>query len=276
MKHTLQRLDLMIAYSCNISCLGCISLSDHKRNGVAALTDITQWINEWSYVVDPAVLTIFGGEPLLHPHLLEICQLVRNAWPDTIIRLITNGYLLENFDVEKWFTLGKFEMQVSVHRKDHEYIINKNLKNIMLCKKGWKTINHGGNQHKQIEWRNETVSIYKSIFKDFVVPYKQINGDILPWNSDPVSAHSMCGSPDTPILYKGQLYKCPPVANIIDLTGVNYKNYQGFKSTDNLIEFINNINCPELVCGQCPDQKNAVIIDHFDTKNVIIKQKNIS
>lgn len=261
----------MIAYSCNLSCAGCISLSDIPRNGIESADEIFDWINNWSTVINPKVISVFGGEPCLHPNLVEICQEIRSKWSLSTIRLITNGYLLDNFDTNHWYNIGNFEIQVSIHRKDHEKIINQKIKNILSREQHWKTLIHGGpDEHKQISWTNSKLTIYKSIFKDFVVPYKN---NITPWNSDPGSAHKICGSPATPILYKGKLYKCPPVANIIDITKKTFNNYQGVSYTDNLVEFINNIGKPEPVCGFCPDHTQAVIIDHSNIKNVKVKQK---
>ena len=271
MKYTFHRLDIMIAYSCNIACAGCISISDRKRDGVASLGDISAWCTKWQEHIVPEVITIFGGEPCLHPRLIEVCRTVRLAWPDSVIRLITNGYLLDNFDPKHWFTLGKFEMQVSVHRQDHRSIIDNAIKNILLQRSNWKTTAHGGDDHKQIAWTSDDVTIYKSIFKDFIVPYKD---DVKPWHSDPAEAHKICGSPNTPILYKGLLYKCPAVANAIDISGENWFDYRAYDVTDDLTEFVSNIGKPEAVCGQCPDQQQAVIINHFDTNNV--KTKNIN
>jgi len=276
MKHIFPRLDIMIAYACNISCAGCISLSDHNRVGIEPLNQLETDIDNWANVIEPQVITIFGGEPCIHPSLIEICQHVRKSWPNSLIRLITNGYLLGNFDPAVWFTLGNFEIQVSVHRKDHESLINHQVKQILIQQDHWQTIKHHSNGHKQIEWKHNDFSIYKSIFKDFIVPYKKINKEILAWNSNPADAHKICGAPNTPILYKGLLYKCPPVANTIDLTNNNWFGYSPYSIDSNLEEFIAGINKPETVCGQCPDLQQAVIINHFDTKNVLVKQKNLS
>lgn len=274
MKHSFHRLDIMIAYSCNISCAGCISVSDQKRNGVASISDITTWVNEWSKVVDPEVITIFGGEPCLHPKLIEICRLVRQCWPTATIRLITNGYLLKNFDPSEWFNFGPFEIQVSVHRQDHVVQINQVIKTILDQKSNWKVKRYGGSDHRQLEWSHGDVKIYKSIFKDFIVPYKQEGTKLVAWNSNPVESHKICGSPSTPILYKGKLYKCPAVANVMDITDENWFNYHAVAVDEDLSEFISNINKPEPVCGQCPAQSQAIIIDHFNKNNV--KTKNIN
>ena len=276
MIYNIPRLDVMIAYSCNIACRGCISISDRRRNGVEPLDHIVTELHRWKNAISPDVTTIFGGEPCLHPNLVEIAQTIRAVWPATTIRLITNGYLLDRFDSAQWFNLGKFEIQVSVHRKDHESIVNDRIKQILKQRSQWDVSQHGGNDHKQMQWQHESVTVYKSIFRDFVVPYREIGDSIAPFNSDPAEAHKICGSPDSPVLYKGKLYKCPAVANAMDISKENWFNYQPVDVDGDIQAFVNGINRPESVCGQCPDRKQAVVIDHFDIKNVTVKQKNIS
>lgn len=271
--HTLPRLDVMVAYSCNLACKGCISLSDWPRDGVEPRNNLVRDLHRWSQLISPDVVTIFGGEPTLHPELIEVCQDVRKAWPDSTIRLITNGYLLNRIDPKFWFTLGQFEMQISIHRKDHEHIINQNIKSILKEKTAWQIKKFVAQDHRQVEWRKDNVSVYKSIFQDFIIPYQLKENKIEFWNSDPKEAHKICGAPNTPVLYRGKLYKCPAVANIIDVAKTQIVNYQGCDGNNDLAEFISNIGQPESVCGQCPDRTKAQIINHFDPNNVIVKQK---
>ena len=65
----LDRLDFNIAYACNLSCKGCISLSNFDRKGVEPLDSLLYQIDQWKKLITPKVLTLFGGEPLLHPKL---------------------------------------------------------------------------------------------------------------------------------------------------------------------------------------------------------------
>lgn len=273
MKHSFERLDIMIAYSCNIACKGCISLSDFSRDGVAPLEDIKQWVDYWKELIAPDVLTIFGGEPCLHPNLIEVCKHIRTAWPTSTIRLITNGYFLHKFDTAAWFELTPLEIQVSIHRKDHEKHINQTIGKILKHRIDWQVTRHGGDHHKQLEWSSAGISVYKSIFKDFIVPYKQNKEEIIAYTSDPAEAHKICGAPSTPILYKGKLYKCPPVANLIDVTGKNFTGYVACSDETTLAKFVDGIGKPESVCSQCPTLQTAKIIDHFNTKNVTVKNK---
>ena len=276
MIRNIPRLDVMVAYSCNISCVGCISLSDFKRDGVASYADIESWVVHWHTLISPEVVTLFGGEPCLHPQLPAICALIRQHWPNTVIRLITNGYLLNNFDSQIWFEYAPMEIQVSIHRKDHEPIINQRIKSILDCRPGWTVHKSNKTAHEQLSWQLDNFRIYKSIFKDFVVPYYQTGNTLLPWHSDPAEAHAICGAPNTPILYKGKLYKCPAVANAMDLSGQNWFDYQACSDETGLDEFIAGIGRPETVCGQCPNKTQALVVDHFDINNVTVKQKNIS
>ena len=277
MKYIVDRLDIMIAYSCNVSCRGCISVSDINREGIEPVENIQQWIHHWSELLEPKTTVLFGGEPLLHPKIFDICRSIRKLWPNTVIRLITNGYLFNNFFAGAWFEFEPMEIQVSIHRKDHESVINQHIKQILSHRSNWKVQQHGGDHHKQMEWSSGTFSVYKSIFKDFVQPYRIVDGEMQGYDSsDPAQAHAICGSPATPILYKGALYKCPPVANLMDLTKQDFYGYQPIKDSIGLAEFVNTIGCPESVCAWCPNQAQATVIDHFDAKNVQVRQKIIS
>ena len=266
----IRRLDFNIAYACNLACKGCISLSDFDRRGVESLEDIEVQCATWSRILTPNVISVFGGEPLLHPKLVQILKLIRMHWPHTIIRLITNGYLLKRFDPSIWFEFGKLEMQVSIHRQDHEHIISAEIKRIVQCKAGWKakkTINDG---HKQLELHNGDLIVYKSKFKNFVIPYKLLNGELTPFKSDPAKAHAICGSPDTPILYKNKIYKCAPIANILDLDKKGVYKYEGVGPNGDIKNLVANINKPENICSMCPENI-AHSIDHFVKENVHVK-----
>lgn len=263
----------MIAYSCNLSCDGCISLSNVKRNGVESIENIAAWANNWSDKVCPEVLVIFGGEPCLHPKLVDVCRIFRRVWPNSTLRLITNGLLLDNHDSRHWFELMPVEIQISVHRSDLLPEINNKIKTILSHRTDWKVeVFKKDNEHKQISWSSSGVTIYKSVFGEFIAPYNidQAHKKIIFYSSSPAAAHSICGSPNTPVLYKNKLYKCPPVANALDLYNTNL-NYAPTTLDGDLESFIKNINIPEAVCGNCPDSATAIKINHMDPKNVKIK-----
>jgi len=263
---SIERLDFNIAYACNLACKGCISLSDFDRRGVESVDSIEQQCLAWSKRITPHVITLFGGEPLLHPHIHDVISIIKHYWPNSTLRLITNGYLLKKHDPLKWFDYKPFEMQISMHRRDHQHILKQQIRRILECRKGWKVIKHNKKGHKDLEFVLPGFSIYKSNFGHFVKPYQD---DVTPFNSDPKTAHSICGAPDTPVLYKNKLYKCPPLANILDIIP-GYVEYEGLGHNSDLTEFIAGIGKPESVCAMCPETATHSV-DHYAKENVHVK-----
>jgi MoaA/NifB/PqqE/SkfB family radical SAM enzyme len=67
-------------------------MSDHNRSeGSVSLADATAWMQSWSEKISMDTLVITGGEPTLNPDLFEIIKTARSCWPDTHIKLVTNG-----------------------------------------------------------------------------------------------------------------------------------------------------------------------------------------
>lgn len=272
MKKNINRLDIMVAYSCNVSCKGCISLSDFPRNGVENFEELKKSILYWSQHIEPDIISIFGGEPLLHPKLLSILQLVRECWSRSTIRLITNGYLLDRYEPHVWFSFGKLEIQVSLHRNDHKKVITDKIAKILKIKSNWLTQKFADKKsHKFLQFVSEDVKIYMSRFKNFVMPYDIENNKPIPYSSDPTKAHSICGSPDTPILYRNSLYKCAAIANLLEVADKNLYNYNPVSSVDDLHLITDFINVPESICSICPENLDNAV-DHFSKENVHVKQ----
>ena len=69
--------------------------------------------------------------------------------------------------------------------------------------------------------------------------------------------------------YKNKLYKCPPVANLLDIKP-GYTNYTGYSHNDDISEFIQGIGKPEPVCAMCPEQQSHSV-DHYAKENVYVK-----
>jgi len=93
-----QRIQLDITYKCNLQCMNCDkSCRQAVSQECMSIGQIDKFINEskkqerkWEQI------TIMGGEPTLHPEILDIIQLLlsykKDFSYDTRIELITNGY----------------------------------------------------------------------------------------------------------------------------------------------------------------------------------------
>ena len=95
MRNRLEFLELHIVDTCNLNCKGCTSFSNISQyaNFVdARLLGIR--LQKISNLFTIERIRILGGEPLLHPDIVNILKTVRQAFPYSNIELVTNGILL--------------------------------------------------------------------------------------------------------------------------------------------------------------------------------------
>src|SRR5262249_9705203 len=73
-----------------------------------------------------SILTISGGEPLLHPELDDVIQRIRHH--GIIAGMITNGYLLTAERIERLNIAGLEHLQISIDNAQPDEISKKSLK----------------------------------------------------------------------------------------------------------------------------------------------------
>ena len=100
---------------CNLRCKGCdhfACIADEYFVDVDIIKKDIERMGELfshDYIMKIAVM---GGEPLLHPHLLEILRIVREQFPYTQLRLTTNGILLAKQEKDFWDTCRKANVTI--------------------------------------------------------------------------------------------------------------------------------------------------------------------
>lgn len=107
---------LPITSECNEGCLFC---SNHfnppgcevfniGRRSLADIRESIPWLQAapGPVVIGESVTRINEGEPLTHPDLDSVLRLVRDAYPDRVIRLTTNGTLLTPETISLLSALG--------------------------------------------------------------------------------------------------------------------------------------------------------------------------
>ena len=90
-KPVLPFVETMIAYACNLSCVGCTNYSDYNMKGTVKWHQGKQWIEQWLERIDIEDIGFMGGEPLINPQVLTWLNGVRELLPNTRIRFPTNG-----------------------------------------------------------------------------------------------------------------------------------------------------------------------------------------
>lgn len=56
---------------------------------------------------------LLGGEPLLHPQIIELMKITREAFPFGIIRILTNGILLPKMEEDFWEACHKYQVEIT-------------------------------------------------------------------------------------------------------------------------------------------------------------------
>jgi len=119
------RIEIDITYNCNLKCLNCDrSCKQAESEERMSVEQLKKFIKEsieqkrkWEKI------RITGGEPTLHPQILDIIQLLlsykKNFSPETRIQLVTNGFGLKvknvlriipsEIEIENTYKVSKFQ-----------------------------------------------------------------------------------------------------------------------------------------------------------------------
>lgn len=275
----------MIQYACNLSCRGCITMTDYLRKGSVSIEQGEPWLAAWSQQLDIGTICLFGGEPLMNKDIVDWIKLVRQYWPNSIIKIITNGTYLNNKNIiPVLLEVGNAEYQISLHwRAGTKFNEIKKALIAQLGDQQWKV--HSPNRSEVLmAFECNSVTVQLAVFGEFVIPYKGYGSSMKPWNSTDTSAsYSNCGSPMNPILYENRLYKCGPIANLKDTLQLHdrlldpdwqyYLKYQGIGVEDDLTSFVENFDKPHNICSMCSSDRSLSNIDHYSPGAVAEKKE---
>ena len=97
----LDYLEFHLADHCNLNCAGCTHFAPFADTKFADIGNLRRDLMRLKVLFrNIRHLRIMGGEPLLHPDVAECVRLVREMFPRSNIRLVTNGLkLLDRSDV---------------------------------------------------------------------------------------------------------------------------------------------------------------------------------
>jgi hypothetical protein len=108
---------------CNLACTYCNEYDDHSKP--VPLETVCQRIDLLA-ALGTTIVTISGGEPLLHPDLDEIVAHIRRR--RAIAGMITNGYLLTAERIQRLNRAGLEHLQISIDNVMPDDVSKKSLK----------------------------------------------------------------------------------------------------------------------------------------------------
>lgn len=108
---------------CNLSCTYCNEYDDFSKPvPIAVMKDRIDHLHR----LGTTIVTISGGEPLLHPELDELIRYIRSK--GIIAGMITNGYLLTAERIQRLNRAGLDHMQISIDNVMPDEVSKKSLK----------------------------------------------------------------------------------------------------------------------------------------------------
>jgi len=295
-----KHLDIPIIRSCNLACRGCITHSDHKNiHGVVRLEESQDWLVYWGQRLAPQHVTLFGGEPLLHPEFADWFTAVSHHWPNTNIGVNTNGYYLKNlypYFSQLFTQSSKLSLIVSVQNNNEPYLTDvldgiedfkQKLVDYYVTLPG-VTATHWNlwldeTENNQKQWwvllyntdqqRDCNTGIGLTVCQQYLLPWTRHytgHGELMrptyeyqdSWYKE---NHQYCQARQFITLYRGRIYKCPPVGVLehslttFDLTEHSdwktyLDNYQslGQDQTDSgIVQWFEQQSQPEMICNMC-------------------------
>jgi MoaA/NifB/PqqE/SkfB family radical SAM enzyme len=108
---------------CNIACAYCNEYDDHSAP--VPTDEVCGWIDRLA-ALGTGIVTLSGGEPLLHPGVDAIIRRIRAR--GMIATLITNGYLLSRDRIARLNRAGLDQLQISIDNVLPDEVSKKSLK----------------------------------------------------------------------------------------------------------------------------------------------------
>lgn len=186
---------LNILDHCNLRCKGCDHFAAIAEKRFIDPEVISRDLRRMSELTHGHVtrIGVLGGEPLLHPRLLEIVAEVRRWFPETRVQIVSNGLLLNQQKEDFWTTCRENRIEIVVTK----YPLQLDFDRMEETAK-----------EKGVAFRfyGETGEVVKTSIKMTMDPEGMQN---------PIDSFIHCYHANhLPFLMEGRFYGCPIAANV--------------------------------------------------------------
>ncbi len=93
--------ELHVCEHCNLRCNQCCNLSPFHKEHFMSIEETERICDFLEKHIAPDVIKVAGGEPLLHPQLAQILKIIKQRFPQTNLRIVTNGVLANRYLTEE-------------------------------------------------------------------------------------------------------------------------------------------------------------------------------
>jgi MoaA/NifB/PqqE/SkfB family radical SAM enzyme len=195
----LNNLELHVTHRCNLTCESCSHYSNHGHRGDILIAAADDWMAKWKSRLAPVRFTLLGGEPTLHPQLVEIIHLVRFHWPKTVLKLTTNGFFLSRQErLPQALQDTGCRLAISVHHDDEEYA--RRIAGVRMLVAEWQQ-------------RFTFVCNFYEAHGKWTRRYQGYGEAMEPFaDGNPRASWEVCPAKHCRQLHEGRIWKCAPLA----------------------------------------------------------------
>jgi len=252
-------LELHVTHSCNLACESCSHYSNHGHKGNLAPQTADQWMKLWNRRISPRFFSLLGGEPTIHPQMVDIVELACINWPSAQIRLVSNGFFLDRHPTLPLLMKRepRIRLDISIHHDSPEY--EAKLGEVRMHLAQWV--------------RDHDISYRLSpSYGRWTRRYKGHGSDMQPYeDNNPQASWDHCSARSCKQLLDGKIWKCAPLA-YLPMQNAKYplsdqwKPYLAYQPLDpgcsdaEMAEFLR--RKAESACGMCPAKP-----ERFDLPN---------
>lgn len=212
--HDLEECQFYITDLCGVSCRGCITYNNWLWGHHLDLDpDTDAKMRQWAEHVNFDLISVLGGEPLLHPNLDRWLSVIQELWPRAELWITTNGERARDLRVElaQWIDQG-WGLEISAHRPE----LDRELFDLLPQWFGgqWQPYDDKDPWCQRRLVREGRVIVELNRADQFYTqPWRMANGEIT-WDRvrDPRPQWQHCPARTCHYMVQGRLYACPQQA----------------------------------------------------------------
>jgi hypothetical protein len=106
------RIEINVVEHCNLSCRSCSHLSPLMPRRIVSPEQVAEDLARLGSAYHARWVRLVGGEPLLHPQLLDVIEAARQSRIADRISVVTNGVLLTKMDDDFWRAVDAIEVSL--------------------------------------------------------------------------------------------------------------------------------------------------------------------
>lgn len=244
-----------IVEHCNLNCVNCCHFSSLAEN---EFMDVVTYENDIKRLLEltdnkPYLIKniqLCGGEPLLHPQLLDFFVVSRKYFPDNDLTVVTNGILLNQQKEEFWEKCNEYNVKIAP--------------TVYPIKINWDSIEQKAKKYNvKLDYGyvlSQTMEIRPNQLKSSWHWPMDLEG-----NKDPLVSFANCNVGNNCVtLHHGKIYTCSLPTGIKHFNKYFGKNLQvteadgiNIYEAKNLTEVLNFIAKPIPFCRYCNVQQRS-------------------